>query len=114
MSKRYYKPIVKKRHFEEDQMENRGSWTPDTVAHYSPVKEIRPIKQNRSGSPYSLIETYKQITRNFDMERDNRLAVLEEQYQRSLSLRPEERMSEAKYKEQRTRIEWDVAWRVFD
>ena len=48
------------------------------------------------------------------MERDERLSRLEEQYQRSLSLRPEERITESQYKEQKTRIEWDVAWRVFD
>lgn len=48
------------------------------------------------------------------MERDTRLAHLEDEYQRSLKLRPEDRISEAQYKEQKIRIEWDVAWRVFD
>jgi hypothetical protein len=75
-------------------MENRGSWTPNTIAKFSPMKDVRPIKQNRY-EPLSLIDRYKQINMDFDMERDGRLAMLEDQYQKSLTLRPEERISES-------------------
>lgn len=50
----------------------------------------------------------------YDMERDHRLALAEEEYVKSKVLRPEERISEKRYQEMKIRIEWDVAWKIFD
>ena len=50
----------------------------------------------------------------YDMERDHRIAIAEEQYLQSKVLRPEERISEKRYQETKIRIEWDVAWKIFD
>jgi hypothetical protein len=50
----------------------------------------------------------------YDMERDNRLAQAEQLFMQSQSLRPEERISQQQYQEMKIRIEWDVAWRIFD
>lgn len=35
-------------------------------------------------------------------------------YMQSQKLRPEERLSQKQYQEMKIRIEWDVAWRIFD
>ena len=83
MAGRQNKPIVQKKVFIEDQIgesrENRGSWTPNTIAKFSPIKDVRPVKANRY-EPLSLVDKYKQINMEFDMERDNRLAMLEDEY----------------------------------
>ena len=50
----------------------------------------------------------------YDMERDNRLAQAEQIYTDSQNLRKEDRISKRKYQEMKVRIEWDVAWRIFD
>lgn len=59
-------------------------------------------------------ERYKWILMKYDMERDNRLAQAEQLFMQSQRLRPEERISQKQYQEMKIRIEWDVAWRVFD
>ena len=50
----------------------------------------------------------------YDMERDNRLAQAEQIYTDSQNLRKEDRISKRKNQEMKVRIEWDVAWRIFD
>ena len=50
----------------------------------------------------------------YDMERDHRLSLAEEQFIKSKVLRPEERISERRFQEMKIRIEWDVAWKIFD
>ena len=50
----------------------------------------------------------------YDMERDNRLTLAQQQYQDSQKGRPEEKISYSRYQEMKIRIEWDVAWRIFD
>ena len=85
MAGRQNKPIVQKKIFtfdDDDKLEsreNRGSWTPNTIAKFSPTKDVRPVKANRY-EPLSIIDKYKQINMEFDMERDNRLAMLEDDY----------------------------------
>ena len=59
-------------------------------------------------------ERYKWILMKYDMERDNRLTQAEQLFQQSQRLRPEERISQKQYQEMKIRIEWDVAWRIFD
>ena len=50
------------------------------------------------------------------MERDTRLANLLQRYQDSQKgrCRPEDKINEMHYQEMRIRIEWDIAWRIFD
>ena len=48
------------------------------------------------------------------MERDTRLAILETQYIKSQDMRPEEKMDTKSYKDNKLRIEWDIAWKVFE
>jgi len=48
------------------------------------------------------------------MERDNRLAAAEKQFMYGRNLRPEEKLKHAEFQEMKMRIEWDVAWRIFD
>ena len=50
----------------------------------------------------------------YDMERDNRLTLAQQQYQDSQKGRSEEKISYSRYQEMKIRIEWDVAWRIFD
>ena len=50
----------------------------------------------------------------YDMERDNRLAKAEEEFRHGRPLRPEETIQHAEFMEMKLRIEWDVAWRIFD
>lgn len=59
-------------------------------------------------------ERYKQILMKYDMERDGRLAQAEQLFMESQKRRPEERISQKQYQEMKIRIEWDVAWRIFD
>ena len=48
------------------------------------------------------------------MERDTRLTILETQYIKSQDMRPEEKMDTKSYKDNKLRIEWDIAWKVFE
>lgn len=48
------------------------------------------------------------------MERDSRLTQAEQLFMQSQRLRPEERISQKQYQEMKIRIEWDIAWRIFD
>ena len=50
----------------------------------------------------------------YDMERDNRISQAEQNYRESKFLRPEEEISKEKFEEMKIRIEWDVAWKLFD
>lgn len=48
------------------------------------------------------------------MERDTRYAKAEKEFMKHRNLRPEEKIRMAEFQEQKMRIEWDVAWRIFD
>ena len=50
------------------------------------------------------------------MERDTRSSNLLQRYQDSLKgrCRPEDKINEMQYQEMKLRIEWDIAWRIFD
>mmetsp|Transcript_18022 Transcript_18022/g.30705 ORF Transcript_18022/g.30705 Transcript_18022/m.30705 type:complete len:145 (+) Transcript_18022:389-823(+) len=73
-----------------------------------------PGSRNQNQLNLHLKEKYKWILMKYDMERDNRLAQAEQVYLDSQNKRPEEQISKSQYLEMKIRIEWDVAWRIFD
>lgn len=48
------------------------------------------------------------------MERDNRLASADKDFRASFPYSNAEILHDAHYNENKIRIEWDVAWRIFD
>ena len=88
---------------------HRGNWSSSQVASF---KTPDPSEEAASGKQQEL---YKWISMKYDMERDNRLAEAEEQmFPNGDRLRPEEKVKLAEFQEMKLRIEWDVAWRIFD
>lgn len=72
------------------------------------MKSFRSIGLNK--------DQYKWILLKYDMQRDTRLSNLNQKYWDSNNgiCAPADRITKEQYKEQRVRIEWDIAWSIFD
>ena len=91
-----------------DDSPHRGNWTHETIYRFG-CTQI-PIKIGQQPPE----ERYKWISMKYDMERDNRLAEAEKEFMKEYNLKPQDKIQMAQFQDMKLRIEWDVAWRIFD
>ena len=81
MTRSSLKPITQRKYnFDAEPQgnnENRGLW------HLNTIRQYAAPKPETYDNGYSLQDIYKGITTKYDMERDQRLTILETQYIKS-------------------------------
>lgn len=119
------KPIPKYKEYQSPKSEkdkpgspHRGQWDHQTLNYFSNGKSsnFKSIgKKTKNMDSDDSPQRYKQISLKYDMERDTRLAQAEKQLLKSKNINfIDDIMQLTEFQEMKMRIEWDVAWRIFD